>query len=120
MQGDSTKAEGGQQVFSAGEIAAAGHLGHRLTMEQGIEAITAELALEHLGAALKVVFAVAGFVPVANAITGRGGSHEIEPVEAWMRRLGRNHLHEVTILKWCSERTKAIVDAHTLAVIADL
>ena len=104
MQGDPTKAEGGQQVFGAGEIAAAGHFGHRLTIEQGIEAIAAELALQHLGAALEVVFAVAGFVPVANAITGRGGSHEIEPVEAWVGRLGGNHLHEVTIPQRCGER----------------
>ena len=119
MQGDPTKAEGGQQVFSAGEIAAAGHLGHCLTIEQGIEAIAAELALEHLGAALEVIFAVAGFIPVANAITGRGGSHEIEPVEAWVGRLGGNHLHEVTVLQRSGERGQAIVDAHALAVITD-
>ena len=104
MQGDPTKAEGGQQVFGAGEIAAAGHLGHRLPIEQGIESIAAQLPLEHLGAALEVVFAVASFVPVANAITGRGGSYEIEPVEAWVCRFGGNYLHEVTVLQRRGER----------------
>ena len=37
-----------------------------------------------------------------------------------MSRLGGNHLYEIAVLQVCSERGEPIVDAHPLAVIADL
>ena len=50
---------GGQQVFGADQIATVGLLSHRLPVEQGIKAIPAQLALEHLGAAADVLVEVA-------------------------------------------------------------
>ena len=98
MQRDPTKAEGCQQILRAGKVATAGHPGDRLAAEQGIEAVATQFALQHLGAAQDVLVAMARLVPMADAVAGRGGGHEIEPVEARVRRLGGDHLHEIAVL----------------------
>ena len=120
LQGDPTKTKGRQQIFGADQVAALGHLGHRLPMEQGIKAIPAQLALEHLGATADVLVAVAALVPLADAIAGRRGGHKVQPIEAGMGRLGGDHLHEIAVLEGRCQGTQPIVDPHPLAMVADL
>ena len=89
-------------------------------MEQGIKAIPAQLALEHLGAAADVLLAVAALVPLADAIAGRGGGHEVQPIQAGMGRLGGDHLDEIAVLEGRCQGAQPIVDPHPLAMVADL
>ena len=118
LQGDATKTNRRQQIVGADQVATARHPGHGIAMEQGIEAIATQLPLQHGRAALDVLITVAAFIPMANAIAGRGRGHEIEPIEAGMGRLGRNHLHKVAVLQGRGQGAKAIVDAHALAMVA--
>jgi len=87
LQGHPTKTDGRQQVFGAHQIAAPGHPGEGLSIEQGIEAIAAQLPLQHLSAAHNVVLAVAALIPGTDAIAGRGGGDKIEPIQAGMGTL---------------------------------
>ena len=120
VQGDTAEADGRQQVLGAHQVAAAGHLGDRLAVEQGIEAVAAQLPLQHGGAALDVLVAVALLVPLADAVARRGGGHEVEPIEAGVGGLGGDDLHEVAVLQRRGQRAEAVVDAHALAVVAHL
>ena len=88
-------------------------------MEQGIEASAAQLPLQHGRAALDIFITVAAFIPMANAIAGRGRGHEIEPIKAGMGGLCRNHLNEIAILQRRGQGAKAIIDTHPLAVITN-
>ena len=119
LQGDTTKPNRSQQIFGADQVATARHPGHGIAMEQGIEAIAAQLPLQHGRAPQDVLIAVAALIPTPDAITGRGGGHKVEPIEARMGRLGGHHLHEVAVLQGRRQGAKAIVDAHALAVIAN-
>ena len=77
VQGHPTEADGGQQIIRAHKVAAAGHLGHRLTVEQGIKTVAAQLPLQHRRAAQDVLLTVALLVPLADAIARRGGGNKI-------------------------------------------
>ena len=120
VEGDAAKADRRQQVFGANEVATASHLRHRLAIEEGIEPITAQLALEHVGAALDVLLAMALLVPLADAVTRRRRRHKVEPVQAGVRRLRGQDLNEVAVLQRRCQGAQAIVDAGALAVVAHL
>jgi hypothetical protein len=47
VQRDAAEAQGGQQLFRVHQVAAARHLGHRLAIQQRIEALTSQLPLQH-------------------------------------------------------------------------
>ena len=120
MQGDTTKTKGREQILGGHQIAAARHLGHGFTVEQDVKAVAPQLTLEHRGATKDVLFAVALLVPLADAIAGCGRGHEIEPIEAGMRRLRGHHLHKVAVLQRSSKRAKAIINTNSLAAITHL
>ena len=88
LQGDAAKAQAGQQVFCADQVATPGDPQQRFTIKQGIEAVSAQLPLQHLAAPQDVFIAVAALIPMADAIARRGGGYKIEPVEARVGRLG--------------------------------
>ena len=60
---------------------------------------------------------MAALVPLTDAITRRGRRHEVEPVEAGMGRLAREHIHKITVLKRRRQWRESIVNAHAMAVI---
>ncbi|CAI8157671.1 MAG: Uncharacterised protein [Prochlorococcus marinus str. MIT 9215] len=63
---------------------------------------------------------MAALVPLTDAITRRGRRHEVEPVEAGMRRLAREHIHKITVLKRRRELRNSIINSHTIALITNL
>ena len=120
MDRDPTKSQRSQQVINTGEVAAACHSENGVTAEQGIEAIAAQLALQHFAAACDVVVAVAALVPLADALTGRWRGHKIQPIEAGVGCFGSDDLNEVAVLQRGGKWAEAIVNSHALAVISNL
>ena len=88
LQGDAAKAQAGQQVFCADQVATPGDPQQRFTIKQGIEAVSAQLPLQHLAAPQDVFIAVTALIPMADAIARCGSGYKIEPVKTRVGRLG--------------------------------
>ena len=120
MQGHGTEAERGQQVIGGSDVAALRHPGHRLTVQQGFEAIPSQFTLKQIFAPLDRLVPVAALVPLTDAVPGRGGGDEIEPIQARMGRVAGEDLNKVTVLQRRGQRTETVVDAGTVAVVPHL